>query len=186
MTVCCPECGTELQSEPRLIGRVVRCSVCKHRFIVGAPLQGPQHLREEPQDSREDDDFYTEDDNEELRDGMADDDSDENQSEERQYYDSHGSFVGYRDESGWFHGEGGHNYMGYMEDDGRFYDGTGTYRGQVEDSGFVWEEGKGYTGVHEGNGFSENGHYGVPDIYERGGDGTGGVFDSLMDDEDDC
>lgn len=153
---------------------------------MGAPLQEPQHLREEPQDSREDDDFYSEDDNEELRDGMADDDSDENQSEERQYYDSHGSFVGYRDESGWFHGEGGHYYMGYMNDDGSFYDGSGMYRGQVEEGGLVWEEGKGYTGFQEGNHFCKEGHGGVPDIYEDGGDGTGGAFDSLMYDDDDC
>ena len=32
---------------------------------------------------------------------------------------------------------------------------------------------------------SEEGHYGVPDIYEDGGDGTDGAFDSLMADEDD-
>ena len=149
------------------------------------PLQESQHFREESQDSWEDDEFYSEDDNEELRDGMAEDNSDESRSKKRQYYDSHGSFVGYRDEIGWFHGEGGRNYMGYMKDDGSFYDGTGTYRGQVEDSGLVWEEGKGYTGAHEGNGFSVNGHYGIPDIYEEGGEGTGGAFNSLMDDEDD-
>ena len=75
-----------------------------------------------------------------------------------------------------------------LEDDGSFYDGSGAYRGQVEDGGLVWEEGNGYTGFHEDNHFSEEGHYGVPDIYEDGGDGTGGAFDSLMagenDDED--
>ena len=123
-----------------------------------------------------------------MDDGHDEDDVDESPSRERTYYGSDGSFAGYRDGSGWFHGEGGHNYMGYMEDDGSFYDGSGAYRGQVEDGGLVWEEGNGYTGFHEDNHFSEEGHYGVPDIYEDGGDGTGGAFDSLMagenDDED--
>ena len=114
------------------------------------------------------------------------DDLDEESSRARQYYDSHGSFIGYRDAAGWFHGEGGRNYMGYMDDNGSFYDGSGMYRGQVEDSGFLWEDRNGYAGSHEGGGYSEEGHYGVPDVYEDGGSGTGGAFDSLSgDDEDD-
>ena len=116
----------------------------------------------------------------------SEDDAEESPSRERTYYDSHGAYVGYRDESGWFHGEGGHYYMGYMNDDGSFYDGSGMYRGQVEEGGLVWEEGKGYTGFQEGNHFCKEGHGGVPDIYEDGGDGTGGAFDSLMYDDDDC
>ena len=113
------------------------------------------------------------------------DDEAESPSRERSYYDSSGTYVGYRDASGWFHGEGGHNYMGYMKDDGSFYDGSGTYRGQVEDGGLVWEEGKGYTGFHDGNHFSEEGHYGMPDIYEEDGDETGGAFNSFMSEYDD-
>ena len=116
----------------------------------------------------------------------SEDDAEESLSSESTYYDSHGAYVGYRDESGWFHGEGGDNYMGYMEDDGSFYDGSGMYHGQVEDGGLVWEEGEGYTGFHEDNHFSEEGHYGVPDVYEDGGEGTGGAFNSLMEDEDVC
>lgn len=113
------------------------------------------------------------------------DDEAESPSRERSYYDSNGTYVGYRDASGWFHGEGGHNYMGYMKDDGSFYDGSGTYRGQVEDGGLVWEEGKGYTGFHDGNHFGEEGHYGMPDIYEEDGDETGGAFNSFMSEYDD-
>ncbi|MBQ2632875.1 MAG: hypothetical protein IJG13_24645 [Kiritimatiellae bacterium] len=135
---------------------------------------------------REEDDLQLDyDDDEELDEEMNGDSSDESPSRERQYYDSSGSFAGYRDESGWFHGEGGHNYMGYMEDDGSFYDGSGADRGQVEEGGLLWEEGKGYTGSHEDGHFSEEGHYGVPDVYEEGGDGTGGAFDSMYDDDDD-
>ena len=133
----------------------------------------------------EDDLFLYYDDDEDLDDELDDDVSGESPSRERRYYDSSGRFVGYRDESGWFHGEGGRNYMGYMEDDGSFYDGSGAYRGQVEDGGLLWEEGKGYTGFHESNHFSEEGHYGVPDVYEEGGDGTGGAFNSMIDDDDD-
>ena len=135
--------------------------------------------------SEEDEELYYYDHDEDMDDGQDEDDADESPSMERTYYDSSGTYVGYRDEEGWFHGEGGHNYMGYMEDDGSFYDGSGAYRGQVEDGGLVWEEGNGYTGFHEDNHFSEEGHYGVPDIYEDGGDGTGGAFDSLMADEND-
>ena len=135
--------------------------------------------------SKEDEELYYYDQDEDKDDGQYEDDADESASRERTYYDSSGTYAGYRDEEGWFHGEGGHNYMGYMEDDGSFYDGSGAYRGQVEDGGLVWEEGNGYTGFHEDGHFSEEGHYGVPDIYEDGGNGTGGAFDSLMADDDD-
>ena len=128
--------------------------------------------------------YYDLDEDDSDNDALDDNDSDEGFSGEHRYYDSHGMYVGYRDEEGWFHGEGGRNYAGYMEDDGSFYDGSGAYRGQIEDGGLLWEEGEGYTGFHEDGHFSEEGHYGVPDIYEEGGEGTGGVFDSLMDDDD--
>ena len=135
---------------------------------------------------REEDDLQLDyDDDEYLDDELDNDGSSESPSRGRTYYDSHGTYVGYRDESGWFHGEGGRNYAGYMEDDGSFYDGSGAYRGQVEDGGLLWKEGEGYAGLHEGNHFSEEGHYGVPDVYEEGGDGTGGAFDSMIDDDDD-
>ena len=48
------------------------------------------------------------------------------------YYDSQGTFVGYRDEAGWVHAEGGRNYIGRIDDDGSFYDGSGMYRGHVD------------------------------------------------------
>ena len=129
--------------------------------------------------SEEDEDLYYYDHDEDLDECHGEDDVGESLSRERTYYGSDGAYVGYRDEAGWFHGEGGHNYMGYMEDDGSFYDGSGAYRGQVEDGGLLWEEGKGYTGFHEDNHFSEEGHYGIPDIYEDDGDGTGGAFAGL-------
>ena len=108
----------------------------------------------------DDDDYYyyDEEDNPDEDDGQDEDDADESPSRERTYYDSSGTYVGYRDEAGWLHGEGGHNYMGYMEDDGSFYDDSGAYRGQVEDGGLIWEEGEGYTGFHEDKHFSEEGH----------------------------
>ena len=187
MIVCCPKCGRKLQVESRLFGHLLGCPICQARF---AAPDDPAHNARRPERQG----FLSrllapfgaaDDDDEELDEEVDDDGSDEGPSRERQYYDSSGSFAGYRDESGWFHGEGGHNYMGYMDDDGAFYDGSGTYRGQVEDGGLIWEEGKGYTGLHEDGHFSEEGHYGVPDVYEEGGDGTGGAFDSMIDDDED-
>lgn len=109
-------------------------------------------------------------------------------SRERRYYDSHGMYVGYRDEEGWVHAEGGRNYIGRIDDDGSLYDGSGMYRGQVDlhdGSGYVWEDREGYTGFQDGSRFSEDEHAGIPDIYEEGGEGTGGAFNALLDDEDD-
>ena len=62
------------------------------------------------------------------------------------YYDSQGTFVGYRDKAGWVHAEGGRNYIGRIDDDGSFYDGSGMYRGHVDShdgSGYVWEDREG-------------------------------------------
>ena len=147
--------------------------------------QAPKYSAGLDMPKEDQDDLYYYDHDEDLDDDFDEDDSGGSPSRSRRYYDSSGTYVGYRDEAGWLHGEGGHNYMGYMKDDGSFYDGSGAYRGQVEDSGLVWEEGAGYTGFHEDNRFSEEGHYGEPDIYEDGGDGTGGAFDSMIDDYDD-
>ena len=159
----------------------------KVQEVQAQRLQSISHGSESPKHYGYSDDIYHyyDDDDDQGYDDLNDDDVDESQSRTRTYYDSSGTYVGYRDEAGWFHGEGGHNYMGYMDDDGSFYDGSGMYRGQVEDGGLIWEHGKGYTGFHEGGRFSEEGHYGVPDIYEDGGDGTGGAFDSMIDDDDD-
>ena len=172
--------------ESRLFGHLLGCPICQARFAAPDPARNAGRSGWQGSLSRLLAPFGAlADDEENLDEEMDDDSSDENPSMERQYYDSSGSFAGYRDESGWFHGEGGHNYMGYMDDDGAFYDGSGTYRGQVEEGGLLWEEGKGYTGLHEDGQFSEEGHYGVPDIYEEDGDGTGGAFDSMIDDDDD-
>ena len=186
MTVSCPKCGRKLTVEPRLFGHLLGCPYCMARFVAPDPARNARRSERQgflsrllaPFDAVDDDDEY-------LDDELDNDGSSESPSRERQYYDSSGSFAGYRDESGWFHGEGGRNYAGYMEDDGSFYDGSGAYRGQVEEGGLLWEEGKGYTGFHEDGHFSEEGHYGVPDVYEAGGDGTGGAFDSMYDDDDD-
>ena len=86
------------------------------------------------------------------------------------YYDSHGTFAGYRDEDGWVHAEGGRNYIGRIDDDGSFYDGSGMYRGQVDShdgSGYIWEDCKGYTGFQDGNRFSNEGNIGIPDADDR-------------------
>ena len=190
MIVCCPKCGRKLTVEPRLYGHLLGCPICMARFAAPDPAhnagrsgwQGFLSRLLAPFGAVDDDDEDLDEDGDEE---MDDDGSGESPSRERQYYDSSGGFAGYRDESGWFHGEGGHNYMGYMEDDGTFYDGSGAYRGQVEEGGLLWEEGKGYTGSHEDSHFSEEGHYGVPDVYEEGGGGTGGAFDGMIDDEDD-
>ena len=186
MIVCCPKCGRKLRVESRLFGHLLGCPICQARFAAPDPAHNARRPERQGFRSRLLAPFgAVDDDDEDLDDEMDGDSSDESPSRERQYYDSSGSFAGYRDESGWFHGEGGHNYMGYMDDDGAFYDGSGTYRGQVEEGGLLWEEGKGYTGLHEEGHFSEEGHYGVPDVYEEGGDGTGGAFDSMIDDDED-
>ena len=62
-------------------------------------------------------------------------------SRERRYYDSHGMYIGCRDEEGWVHAEGGRNYIGRIDDDGTFYDGSGMYRGQVD--------------LHDGSGYCD-------------------------------
>ena len=64
----------------------------------------------------------------------------------------------------------------------------GMYRGQIDShdgSGYMWEDRGGYTGFQDGNRFSSEGNIGIPDIYEDGGEGTGGAFHALLDDKDD-
>ena len=131
---------------------------------------------------------YDLDENDPYEDDSYENDSDEGSSRERQYYDSHGMYVGYRDAEGWVHAEGGRNFIGRIDDDGTFYDDSGMYRGQVDlhdGSGYLWEDRNGYTGFQDGSRFSEDEHAGIPDIYEEGGEGTGGAFKALLDDVDD-
>ena len=133
----------------------------------------------------DDDDYYYDDD---IDYGDGPDIKTSGVSRSRSYYDSHGTFVGYRDEEGWVHAEGGRNYIGRIDDDGTFYDSSGMYRGQVDShdgSGYMWEDREGYTGFQDGNRFSNEGNIGIPDIYEDGGEGTGGAFQSLLDDDND-
>ena len=64
----------------------------------------------------------------------------------------------------------------------------GMYRGQIDShdgSGYMWEDREGYTGFQDGNRFSNEGNIGIPDIYEDWGEGTGGAFQSLLDDDND-
>ena len=134
----------------------------------------------------DDDDYYYYDDDIDYGDEPAMESSEVSRS--RSYYDSHGTFVGYRDEEGWVHAEGGRNYIGRIDDDGTFYDSSGMYRGQIDShdgSGYMWEDREGYTGFQDGNRFSSEGNIGIPDIYEDGGEGTGGAFHALLDDKDD-
>ena len=133
-----------------------------------------------------DDDLYYNDDEIDYGDEPAMESSEVSRS--RSYYDSHGTFVGYRDEEGWVHAEGGRNYIGRIDDDGTFYDSSGMYRGQIDShdgSGYMWEDREGYTGFQDGNRFSNEGNIGIPDVYEDGGEGTGGAFHALLDDDDD-
>ena len=104
----------------------------------------------------------------------------EDSSRCRQYWDSNGRCVGYRDEMGWVHAEDGRSFIGKIDDDGTFYDSSGNYRGQIEEGGAIWVDGKGFVGFQDGDTYSEEGHAGIPDIYEEGGDGTGGAFQSLL------
>ena len=103
----------------------------------------------------------------------------------RRYLDPQGRLLGYRDELGWVHIDCGRTFIGRIADDGSFYDSSGTYRGQIEDAGNVWVDGSGYNGFQDCNTYSHEGHAGIPDIYEEGGDGTGGAFRSLLDSEED-
>ena len=131
---------------------------------------------------------YDLDENDPYEDDSYENDSDEGSSRERQYYDSHGMYVGYRDAEGWVHAEGGRNFIGRIDDDGTFYDSSGMYRGQIDShdgSGYMWEDRGDYTGFQDGNRFSSEGNIGIPDIYEDGGEGTGGAFHALLDDKDD-
>ena len=137
-------------------------------------------------DEDDDDDYYYYDDDIDY--GDEPDIKTSEVSRSRSYYDSQGKFVGYRDETGWVHAEGGRNFIGRIDDDGTFYDSSGMYRGQVDShdgSGYIWEDCKGYTGFQDGNRFSNEGNIGIPDIYEDGGEGTGGAFHALLDDDDD-
>lgn len=99
--------------------------------------------------------------------GAATSEPREKPSRFRNYWDSKGRYVGYRDDMGWFHEDGGKSYVGYVDDDGAFYDSSGMRLGQIEESSAVWVDGKGYVGMKDGNTYSREGHYGIPDIYEE-------------------
>lgn len=103
-------------------------------------------------------------------------------SKARRYYDSIGTYIGYRDEQGWVHGDRGQHYIGRIDDDGSFYDSSGMYRGTTKEDGYLWEDRKGYTGYQDGNRFSSEGNYGIPEVYEEGGEGTAGAFKRLYED----
>lgn len=78
----------------------------------------------------------------------------------------------------------GRTHIGWIEDDGTFYNRSGKYLGQIDlndGKGYRWENIKGYTGFQEGDRFWEEGHEGIPDIYEEGGEGTGGAFHAILD-----
>jgi hypothetical protein len=85
----------------------------------------------------------------------------------RNYWDSKGRHIGYRDDLGWFHEDCGESFAGYVDDDGVFYDSSGMRLGQIEECGYIWVDGKGYVGFKDGNTYSREGHYGIPDIYEE-------------------
>ena len=208
MIISCPKCGRRLTAEPRLFGHLLGCPFCQARFTMTSLPRGTRPSAWQSilsgflapfsiaaKFAKRCCNGLTS-----ASEGVlaaprlpsygdsGENGSGDGSSRERQYYDSHGKYVGYRDEDGWVHAEGGRNYIGRIDDDGSFYDGSGMYRGQVDShggSGYTWEDREGYTGFQDGSSFSENEHVGIPDIYEEGGEGTGGAFDALLDDVDD-
>ena len=115
----------------------------------------------------EDDDEFQDEIDDDSFEGAATSEPREKSSRFRNYWDSKGRYVGYRDDMGWFHEEGGKSFAGYVDDDGVFYDSSGMRLGQIEESGYIWVDGKGYVGFKDGNTYSREGHYGIPDIYEE-------------------
>ena len=70
MTISCPNCGREMQMEPRLFGHLLGCPYCQARFSAPNPFRKAQPDEEPCDDSvdaywKDDSDYYYYDDDEE-------------------------------------------------------------------------------------------------------------------------